>query len=245
MGTAAYTARLQDANGQAVRGADLPVARDVRRKLRKLETMGEVTFDEATSADEIAHAIGRLVEFRTTRFEGMGRRDILAMDEYRSFYRLLASGPSAIGRLFSLKVDGDAVAVIFALVHGDTVTLVIPSISSDPRWHVASPGLIALHMLYDWAVSHDYATFDFSVGSAAYKTRFNTEKIELYEYQRALTPLGIGVVASAALRRLVRRAPADHPVFYAALRRIAAFKCFCISILHGLEFFAPLAPLAI
>jgi CelD/BcsL family acetyltransferase involved in cellulose biosynthesis len=239
MGAAAYTARLHDASGRRVRGADLPVARDVRRKLRKLEAMGEVSFEEATSPDDVTDAIDRLVEFRTTRFEGMGRRDILTMEEYRDFYRLLASGPDPIGRLFSLKVGGDAVAVIYALVDGDTVTLVIPSISSDPRWHVASPGLIALHMLYEWAVSHDYATFDFSVGSAAYKMRFNTEKIDLYEYQQALTPLGLPVVANAALRRLLRRASADHPALHAVLRRLAAFKCFCIAGLLDLEVFAP------
>jgi CelD/BcsL family acetyltransferase involved in cellulose biosynthesis len=220
MGAAAYSARLRDAGGRPVRGADLPVARDVRRKLRKLEAMGDVSFEEATSPDDVTDAIDRLVEFRTTRFEGMGRRDILTMAEYRDFYRLLASGPDPVGRLFSLRVAGDTVAVIYALVHGDTVTLVIPSISSDPRWHVASPGLIALHMLYDWAVSHDYATFDFSVGSAAYKARFNTEKVDLYEYQQALTPLGLPVVLEATLRRTVRRFAADHPKYRSALERV-------------------------
>jgi CelD/BcsL family acetyltransferase involved in cellulose biosynthesis len=203
--------------------------------------MGDVTFDEATSRDDIVSAIERLVEFRTTRFRGMRRRDILAREEYRAFYRLLASGPDPIGRLFSLKVDGEAVAVIFALVSDGTVTLVIPSISSDDRWHVASPGLIALYMLYDWAVARGFSTFDFSVGSAGYKARFNTQRIDLFEYQRALTPLGLPIVANATLRRLLRRSPTDHPLIYAALRRIVAFKCFCISSAESLEFLIPLA----
>ena len=75
-------------------------------------------------------------------------------------------------------------------------------------------------MLYDWAVSHDYATFDFSVGSAAYKARFNTEKVDLYEYQQAVTLLGQPVVLEATLRRTVRRFAADHPKYRSALERV-------------------------
>lgn len=220
MGAAAYTARMFNDDGKPILASDLPVARDARRKLRRLEAMGTVTFDEAVSETEVTEALDRLLDFRVTRFEGMGRRDILAGPDYREFYRRLAIAPPRPGRLFSLKVADETIAVIYAMLHGDTITLVIPSMSPATHWQVASPGMVALYKLYEWALAKGLTIFDFSVGSSAYKARFNTEKIELYEYQRALTPLGLLVVLEATLRRTARRFAVDNPRYRLPLERL-------------------------
>ncbi len=138
MSASAQTTYLRDSAGETVDPASLPVARDVRRKLRKLQSMGKVDFVEAMSPVEIGTAMDTLVDFRVKRFETLGRRDILNQKEYRDFYHLLARSPDRLGRIFSLTVDGETVAIIYGLVHGDAVPLLMPSTHRVPDPNVAS-----------------------------------------------------------------------------------------------------------
>lgn len=239
MGAAAFTARLRDDLGRPVDPSTLPVARDARRKLRKLQSMGDVNFAVAEGDAETGAAIETLFDFRVTRFAGLKRDDILTRSEYRDFYRRLTR--DGVARLFSLTVDGKPVAVICAMVHGDAVTLLIPSMTPDPEWQIASPGLVALYMLFEWASAKGYRLFDLSVGSAAYKARFNAQKVDLFEYQRALTPLGLPIVLDALLRRVVRRLPSTHPRLHALLRRTPLLPSVWLVDIHNLI----LLPLAI
>ena len=62
-----------------------------------------------------------------------------------------------------------------------------------------------------WCLASKYSVFDLSVGSLSYKSRFDAETVELFEYQQALSPLGLPVVAEAALRRRVRHLALKRP----------------------------------
>jgi CelD/BcsL family acetyltransferase involved in cellulose biosynthesis len=200
---------------------DTSASRDARRKLRKLEGMGKVTFSMAVG-DGIEAALQELVAFRLARFAELGRPDLLARPEAVDFYRSMAVGDDAPGRIFTLRVDDEAIAAIYAFaVHG-TFTLIIPAISPDTRWHVGSPGLVTLYKALEWSVAENCRVFDLSVGSMYYKTRFGAGTVELFEYQKMLTPLGAVVVAEAWARRTVRRIARRHPRVRTVLQQIVA-----------------------
>src|SRR5690606_10895390 len=100
-------------------------------------------------------------------------------------------------------------------------TLIAAAITPCKETQTDSPGLVALFKTLQWCREHGFAVFDLSVGSLTYKSRFRAETIELFEYQQALSPLGLPVVAEAALRRRVRHLALKYPQLRRLLERLA------------------------
>ncbi len=130
-----------------------------------------------------------------------------------AFYRALAhrGQDQPAGRLFTLQAGEHAVAVIYGFACADVFTLIAPAITTCKQTQAGSPGLVALFKTLQWCREQDFAVFDLSVGSLFYKSRFDAETVELFEYQQALSPLGLPVVAEAALRRRVRHLSLKQP----------------------------------
>lgn len=194
---------------------DLPssLAREVKRKTKKLEAFGKVEFRVLSEPDEIDATLDALVALRRARFSEMRRRDILMYDHVIAFYRQLArpgEGPAA-GRLFTLKAGDRLVAALYAFTYRGVFTLLIPAISEDKDVQVGSPGTVALFRALEWAREQGYRYFDLSVGSLHYKTRFHAETVELFEYQKALTLRGRIITMDAWVRRSGRAAAISRP----------------------------------
>jgi CelD/BcsL family acetyltransferase involved in cellulose biosynthesis len=192
------------------------------RRARKLGNLGSVSFDLATTPAEIAAALAALTGFRLQRFRKLGRPDALTRPDVVEFYRRMSTPVDSIapGKLFTLRVDEEIVAVIYAFHAGDVFTVIIPAFSEDPRWNAHSLGLIAMFRALEWSVANGCRIFDLSVGSLHYKARFNADAVELFEHQEMLTPLGVIVVAEAWARRTIRHLTRRHPRVRAELQRI-------------------------
>ncbi len=204
----------------------MSLAKEVRRKSKKLEKLGGLTFSEATTNAEVEVAMATLVEFRTARFAELGRHDAMIDPRVVAFYRAMAdrqAGPPA-GRLFTLRAGGRPVAVIYAFFQGDVFTLIAPAISPCKETQAGSPGLVALFKSLQWCREQGFAVFDLSVGSLSYKSRFEAETTDLFEHQQALTPFGLIIVAEAALRRRVRHLSLKHPQLRLTLEKIGQMR---------------------
>lgn len=196
------------------------VARDGRRKLRKLAVFGQVEFFEARDAESRAELVEAMVAFRRARFAEMGRSDYLQRPGVEAFYRGLAADPEGIVRLMGLKVGGEVVAVIYGLLHKGTFTLIIPTMTAEERWQACSPGLVALYKAVEHAQAMGWRCFDFSVGAMHYKTRFGAEKVELFEVQRALRWRGLPPVLAARARSALRTLRLRNEGFEALISRL-------------------------
>jgi CelD/BcsL family acetyltransferase involved in cellulose biosynthesis len=223
MSADATTLRLRGEGAPPLSPDKVPLAREARRKAKKLEQIGPLAFSEATTNDEVDAAMMSLVAFRTARFSDLGRRDALLDPRVVAFYRTMADRMSndPPGRLFMLRAGDRTVAVVYGFSCGDVFTLIAPAITPDKDAQAGSPGLVALFRTLQWCSERGYAVFDLSVGSLSYKSRFGADTTELFEYQQALSPLGLPVVADAALRRHVRRKVLGRPHWRAALERLA------------------------
>jgi CelD/BcsL family acetyltransferase involved in cellulose biosynthesis len=226
MGHAATVLRLRDAEGEAVDPEAMSVARDVRRKARKLSALGELRLDIPQTPADVDRLMDALVAFRLERFAELGRGDILARPDVEAFYRRLADprGGRPVARLFGLSVGGETVAVVYGLEHKGVFTLIIPAMSSEERWQAGSPGLVALHMSLSRWLELGGRVYDFSVGALHYKTRFGADKVELMEHQQALSPRGWPPVvmgrARTALRVFLQRHERFSTVVRGAIRRL-------------------------
>ncbi|MEW9807774.1 GNAT family N-acetyltransferase [Mesorhizobium sp. ZMM04-5] len=213
MGTSATTLRLRGPGRPSVVPEKMSLAREVRRKSKKLEKIGPLTFEEARTNAEVDEAMATMVAFRTARFAELGRHDALLDPRVVAFYRSLADrdGDVPLARMFTLRTGAVPVAVIYGISHGDVFTLIVPSITTCREAQSGSPGLVGLFKTLQWCRDQDFAVFDLSVGTLGYKSRFDAETNELFEYQQALTPLGLPVVAEARLRRWVRHLAVRYP----------------------------------
>jgi CelD/BcsL family acetyltransferase involved in cellulose biosynthesis len=142
--------------------------------------------------------------------------------EVEAFYRMLANGNGnePLGRLFVLRAGSEIVAVIYGLSADGVFTLLIPAIAAQPEWQAGSPGTVALFLAMQWCVEHDYRVFDLSIGPMHYKTRFRATEAELFEFQQALTPLGLVVVVEAWVRRQIRHLVRGRPAVRDVLARL-------------------------
>jgi CelD/BcsL family acetyltransferase involved in cellulose biosynthesis len=213
MAACATTLALRRADDDAEKNEPVSLAREVRRKSKKLEKFGPVAFAQASGPEEIDAALAALIGFRRARFAEMRRRDVLMYDEIVAFYRELALGRDGhpVGRIFTLRAGEKLVAIVYGMAWQDVFTLIIPAMSPDHEAQAGSPGLVALFRALEWCRKEGYRFFDLSVGSLHYKTRFEADTVELYEYQKALTMRGRIVVADAALRRKGRHAAIKWP----------------------------------
>lgn len=195
-----------------------------KKMLKKLEQIGALTFHEARTNAEVDAAMEILVAFRTARFSELGRRDALLDPRIVGFYRELADRDrdKPAGRLFTLQAGHHIVAVIYSFAYRDVFTVIAPAMTTSKEMQAGSPGLVALFKALEWCKGHDFEVFDLSVGSLSYKSRFDAQTFDLFEHQQALTPLGLPIVAEAALRRKLRHLALKHPELRNRLEAIAS-----------------------
>lgn len=202
MGVSASHVRLSSHDG-----ADrfVSIAREVRRKAKKLERYGCLSFSPVGPYQDRLKAFEVLRDFRQKRFRTLGRSDLLASDDAAEFYQdLLTTDEASPGKIFTLHSGDVPIAVIYALQHQKEVTFVIPAISNDPDVQHGSPGLVAIFYLLEWCRKHDMELLDLSVGDLSYKKRFSAETSLLYEYVEALSAKGALIAAEVAARRRMR-----------------------------------------
>lgn len=195
-----------------------------KKMLKKLEQVGALAFHEAQTNAEVDAAMDKLVAFRTARFSELGRRDALLDPSVVGFYRDLADRDRdrPAGRLFTLRAGEHNVAVIYCFAYRDVFTVIAPAMTTSREMQAGSPGLVAFFKALQWCRSHDFKVFDLSVGSLSYKSRFDAQTFDLFEHQQALTPLGLPIVAEAALRRKLRHLALKHPELRSRLETIAS-----------------------
>lgn len=195
-----------------------------KKMLKKLEQVGALAFHEAQTNAEVDAAMDKLVAFRTARFSELGRRDALLDPSVVGFYRDLAdrNRDRPAGRLFTLRAGEHNVAVIYCFAYRDVFTVIAPAMTTSKEMQAGSPGLVALFKTLQWCRSHEFKVFDLSVGSLSYKSRFDAQTFDLFEHQQALTPLGLPIVAEAALRRKLRHLALKHPELRSRLETIAS-----------------------
>jgi CelD/BcsL family acetyltransferase involved in cellulose biosynthesis len=194
---------------------------DANRKWRRLSKIGAAEFRLATTSDELSAALDAMIAQRTARFEELQRPDILRDPKVVDFYKSLAHRGLQDGsvRVFSLNLDGQSLAVVYALEHKNTLSVVIPSMVSGESWKPYSPGLIAIAKSFEWAEARGMSHYDFGVGGLGYKSRFQGTEKQLYEVFWPLTLRGQLAASQANLKRIYRGLGRRFPAIDARVRR--------------------------
>jgi CelD/BcsL family acetyltransferase involved in cellulose biosynthesis len=194
--------RSAQADGGSTPSAGL--RRKLDHELRKLGETGAVEFvvnPAGAMADEF---IERLFELKQRKYRQTNTADFLRVPGVADFYRQIASSQQLekIGHLSALLIDDTIVSAHLGFVGRGRFYYIFPAY--DAAYARYRPGHLLLNYLVNQATHRGFEEFDLGVGDEAYKISWATERIALYDHQRAITTAGQLYLQVRRVRRFVK-----------------------------------------
>jgi CelD/BcsL family acetyltransferase involved in cellulose biosynthesis len=185
---------------------------DARKKLRKkqtrLEKLGALVFERATTAARAADIASALLTQKAARLpdaemDGAPMRDFLS--------RLCATlGDDAL-ELHALTLDGRIIAAYAGLARGGRFSALLNSFETEEEIARSSPGDLLLHALLRDLVARGFTHFDLGIGEARYKNAVCEDTIALVDTVFAASALGALAapvfIALARAKRWIKQSP--------------------------------------
>ena len=191
----------------------------IGRKLRGLEREHDVRFRRTVDPATLSSDMGRLFALHQARWRERGGT-FLDDERARAFHADFAAASLDRDwlRLWSLDVDGEAVAVWYGWNIGGRYLYY--QAGFDPAWSRHSPGLLLLAHTIRSAIEEGASEYDMLLGDEPYKSRFasSTRAGRTVVVTRSLHPSRVLVTVDVGIRRVMRTLPVD---LHARLRRAA------------------------
>ena len=157
--------RLPGSMDEVMAGLDGKFRMDLRRSRNRLERAGRVEIESTTEITD-------LFRLHASRWCERDQTGVLAEESLDAFHREVAEGFGRLGilRLYRLKLDGCAVAVIYAFAHRARWYAYLSGF--DPEASKLSPGAVLLTRLVERAIDEGAEEFDFLRGAEEYKYKW-------------------------------------------------------------------------
>lgn len=145
---------------------------------------GALSYELAT-AEEIPLFLETLARLHEQRWSLRGLPGVLADEAVQAAHAEAAPLLHAAGvlRLHGLRLDGELIAVLYALVHGQRCCYYIAGF--DPRHAFFSPGSLLLAHAIEHASAEGATVFDFLRGAEAYKYRWGAVDQAMFTWRAA------------------------------------------------------------
>jgi CelD/BcsL family acetyltransferase involved in cellulose biosynthesis len=201
---------LRDLEQQALSAS---TRRQIRRRTRQLECVGNVRYFIPGSVAEKQALFQTLSDQRQARFAALGRRNILSSAPHREFYERLIEGSadSDVVVIHALKVGEETIATAFGLYWQGRFYLLM-STMADGKWMEFSPGVVMIWKLIATMHEKGCRCVDFTIGDEAYKRQLGARAEKICQHVRCLSPAGVPFVGallmwrkSVAMKRLASK----------------------------------------
>jgi CelD/BcsL family acetyltransferase involved in cellulose biosynthesis len=193
----------------------------VKRKTKSLARDHEMALRRPTSAEEVPAQIETLFRLHDARWRDRRDETALGDPEAREFLTEFAVAADQRGwlRLFSIEVDGEAVAAWYGWRLGARFSYY--QAGFDPDWSKYSVGFLMLTRTVEEAISEGADEYDLLLGDEAFKARFATGERHgrLVMLAPRLSAARLGAAVKARGRSLVRGLPEPARDRIRALRR--------------------------
>lgn len=156
--------------------------KDAERCHRLWEKEGEPRFYRATLSDEIAHVFSVMEEQQAHWYAAHRGKHPHEMPAFSPFYERIALDGSDAGltALFALEANGEIIATLLGLLHGETFTLLRISTAGE-RWGDLSPGRLVVLETIRLLAAQGFRRFNMGYRSNPLKHGFGTEEVPLYD----------------------------------------------------------------
>lgn len=187
---------------------------NLRRERRILLEKNNITFQRATTTDELNDGMEVLFKLHEKRAVSKGIRSTFAVKEICSFHKEITSVFSDKGwmRLYTLEGKKGPIASLYGFVFKDRFSFYQMGI--EPQWLSFSPGKILILMVIEELFNEGIKVFDFLGGNDGYKDFWAKKSLVLSTYTLYnITPLGLAEYYSNTLSRLAVSLLKTTPMF--------------------------------
>ena len=191
--------------------------RRLREKVRRLKKSGPIGFRRIRGRDAVVTMIATLLEWKQEQLNRRGSRNPFTDGQIGEQLVSMATDPRTSGmvRVYSLEVNGHAVAATVALAQGGVFNFYVCAYN-DAGHRNSSPGTIMLVKLIELASRAGFAKFDFSMGDEPYKAEWCNGLLAISHQTEPLTILGLPCAVLARLSIAAKRGiKANEPLFTA------------------------------
>jgi CelD/BcsL family acetyltransferase involved in cellulose biosynthesis len=173
-------------------------------KLRKLNEVGDVELIVNPAGGMAEEFIERLFELKRQKYRQTNTTDFLSAPGVADFYRQIANSQqfAKIGHLSALLIDDTVVSAHLGFIGRGRFYYIFPAY--DAAYARYRPGHLLLNYLVDQTTQQGFETFDLGIGDEAYKISWATERITLYDHERATTTAGQLYLQMRRVRRFVK-----------------------------------------
>ncbi len=142
------------------------------RKRRRFEALPGARVRMVESAEQLAPAFERLVALHQLRWSGRTERPAFSTPQYRGFHRELMQAllPQGQLRLLALEIEGQAIAMIYAMQYKRRFCFFQSGF--DPAHAHHSPGDVLMGYAVEFAIAGGCEIFDMLKGDHEYKRHF-------------------------------------------------------------------------
>lgn len=151
---------------------------EVRRKLRRAQAAGDVTWYIVDPTHDLAAEMDDFIELHRL---SQPEKDQFMEPKMQAFFHAAARVALDAGwlQLSFLVVDGKKAATMLCFDYGDSI-MVYNSGYNPQRYRALSPGIVLLAYCIRHAIELGRARFDFLQGDEAYKYRFGARETKVY-----------------------------------------------------------------
>ena len=156
---------------------------EVRRKLRRLEEAGSVSYRFIEDSDAVP---GFMDTFLAMFVESRDDKAAFMTGDMEAFFRSMATAMSRAGllRLGVLDLDEAPVAAIITFDFNDVIYLY--NSAFDPEYRSLSVGVLSKVLCLKDSIERGKKRFDFLKGDERYKYHLGGQEVELHRYQIAI-----------------------------------------------------------
>lgn len=211
-----------DCEGTLRRAISSHAHKKMKNKRNRFASFGASRVAKADSPAEVARILGAFLDQKAARFRAMGIPnpfDEPGVCDFLKQASLSHGGAPAALELYSLDLDGRAVATYVGTQQGTRFSGMATSFDMEGEIAKTSPGEILLVDLIKLKCQEGVAVFDLGVGEARYKTTICDDKDDLVDSFVPLTGKGRAFATFARAKRSAKRRIKASPVLLKLARR--------------------------
>jgi CelD/BcsL family acetyltransferase involved in cellulose biosynthesis len=189
--------------------------RDLRRRRRQLEELGEVSVEVADGRERLEELLREAFRLEPSGWKEKRGTAIVSSPKTRRFYREVAewAAPRDLLRFAFLRLDGRPIAFEYALEDGRWYFL---KGGVDPEFRRFAPGKLLAHAMIERAFAAGLESFEFLGADEGWKSDWQPRHRELVlQHSFVRTPMGFGWGSAVAAWRLVGLPPARRTIGWA------------------------------
>ena len=155
---------------------------DNKRQLKRLNTMGEVSFVEAKDDNQKISILENMIFQKEDRYKKTNVWNMFGISYYKNFYYdLIRSNFNFLKiHISAVKVGNNFISTHLGFFDNETYYYLMPSFD-NVNYKSYSGGNILLENLIKFAESKNINVFDFTIGNESYKQKWTNETNELFD----------------------------------------------------------------